>query len=318
MIAASLYRRGVAANDFFRLSRKPVAIGIAGDSGAGKDTLADALQSLFSPNSVISVSGDDYHRYERGAPMWQVMTHLDPRANDIKALTLDVQTLIEERSISHRHYDHGTGRFTMFRRVRGKDVVLVSGLHTFYSAALRDMFDATVFLDMDDALRRHLKIRRDVNERGADRMAVEAAIDRRAEDRRRFIQPQRDRADLVLSLRPIDPARLADPAAAPPGPLKLSVSWRDATDFADLARCLIALSDVRLDQQPPSMDAHVEFDVEGDIDAEDIRLIAERLAPEAEDLLGPEPQWRSGLLGVMQLIVIIHLIRKTRQRRMKD
>lgn len=318
MIAASLYRRGVASNDYFRLSRKPIAIGIAGDSGAGKDTLADALKSLFSPNSVISVSGDDYHRYERGAPMWQVMTHLDPRANDIKALTLDVQKLIEERSISHRHYDHGTGRFTTFRRVRGNDVVLVSGLHTFYSAALRDMFDATVFLDMEDALRRHLKIRRDVHERGADRAAAEASIDRRADDRNRFIQPQRERADLVLSLRPVDPARLDDPAAASPGPLKLSVSWRDATDFADLARSLIALSGVRLDQQPPSMDAYVEFEVEGDIEAEDIRLIADRLAPEAEDLLGPEPQWRNGLLGVMQLIVIIHLIRKTRQRRMKD
>lgn len=318
VVAASLYRRGVAANDFFRLSRKPLAIGIAGDSGSGKDTLARALESLFSPNSVINVSGDDYHRFERGAPMWQILTHLDPRANDLKALTVDVQTLIEERSISHRHYDHGTGRFTPFRRVRGNDVVLVSGLHTFYSAALRDMFDATVFLDMDEALRRRLKMRRDVVERGYDRESVVAAIDRRADDRSRYIQPQRDRADLVLSLRPADSSQLAGDPLEPPGPMKLNVRWRDATDFADLARCLIALSAVRLDQHPPGMDGFVEFDVEGDVEAEDIRLIVSKLAPEADDLLGPEPAWENGLLGVMQLIVVIHLIRRTRQRRMRD
>ena len=318
MIAASLYRRGVASNDFFRLSRKPVAIGIAGDSGSGKDTLARALENLFSPNSVIALSGDDYHRYERGAPMWQVLTHLDPRANDLKALAVDVQTLLAERAISQRHYDHGTGRFTPFRRMRGNDVVMVSGLHTFYSTSLREMFDATVFLDMDDGLRRHFKIRRDVGERGYDLAAVEAAIAKRAGDRERYIQPQMARSDLVLSLRPVDPARLEAAGAAGPGPLKLSVRWRDATDFADLARCLIGLCGVRLDQHPPGMDGFVEFDVEGEIEADDIRLIIRKLAPEADDLLGPEPAWEDGLLGVMQLIVVIHLIRRTRQRRVRE
>lgn len=316
MIAASLYRRGVASNDFFRLSRKPIAIGIAGDSGSGKDTLARALENLFSPNSVISLSGDDYHRFERGAPMWQILTHLDPRANDLKALTVDVQALLAERAISQRHYDHGTGRFTPFRRMRGNDVVIVSGLHTFYSTSLREMFDATVFLDMDDGLRRRLKIARDVGDRGYDRGVVEASIDRRAGDRERYIQPQMACSDLVLSLRPVDPERLQ--AQAGPGPLKLSIRWRDATDFADLARCLIGLCGVRLDQHPPGIGGYVEFDVEGEVEAEDIDLIIKKLAPEADDLLGPEPKWENGLLGVMQLIVVIHLIRKTRQRRMKD
>ncbi len=318
MIAASLYRRGVASNDFFRLSRRPISIGIAGDSGSGKDTLARALEHLFSPNSVIPLSGDDYHRYERGAPMWQILTHLDPRANDLKALTVDVQALLAERAISQRHYDHGTGRFTPFRRMRGNDVVIVSGLHTFYSTSLREMFDATVFLDMDDGLRRRLKIRRDVFERGHDRAAVEASIERRAEDSNKYIQPQMARSDLVFSLRPADAGRLKEPDDPSPGALKLSVRWRDATDFADLARCLIGLCGVQLDQHPPGIDGFVEFDVEGDVEAEDIRLILGKLAPEADDLLGPEPKWEGGLLGVMQLIVVIHLIRQTRQRRMKD
>lgn len=318
MIAASLYRRGVASNDFFRLSRRPIAVGIAGDSGSGKDTLARALEQLFSQDSVISLSGDDYHRYERGAPMWQIVTHLDPRANDLKALTVDVQSLLAERAISQRHYDHGTGRFTPFRRMRGNDVVVVSGLHTFYSTSLRELFDATVFLDMDDALRRHLKVKRDVGERGYDRAAVIASIDRRAEDRNRFIQPQSDRADLILSVRPVDPDRLKVADAPSPGLLKLNVRWRDATDFADLARCLIGLCGMRLDQRPPGMDGLVEFDVEGEIEADDVRLIIGKLAPEADDLLGPEPKWENGLLGVMQLIVVIHLIRQTRKRRMRE
>lgn len=318
VIAVSLYRSGVASNDFFRLSRRPVSIGVAGDSGSGKDTLAAALVAVFGKESVISVSGDDYHRYERGAPMWQILTHLDPRANDLKSMNADVRALISERDISQRHYDHGTGRFTDFTRRRGRDVVIVSGLHALYSDSLSDLFDAKIFLDMDDDLRRALKIRRDVFDRGHDREAVLQSMARRAIDRDRYILPQRERADLVFALRAAEGQTIRDDQPIDPARLRLNVRWRDATDFTDLSRGLIGLCGARLDQHPPGMDGFVEFDVEGDIEADDIGLMIRNIAPEAGDLLGPDPAWSGGLLGVMQLISVVHLVRRTRQRRMKD
>lgn len=311
-IGASLFRRGVASNDFFRLSRRPIAIGIAGDSGSGKDTLSEALSGLFSPGSVVSISGDDYHRYERGAPIWQILTHLDPRANDLKAMARDVQSLLAARSISQAHYDHGTGRFTPFRRINGSDIVIVSGLHTFYSVRLREMLDVSIFLDMDDRLRRSLKLHRDVNERGYDRSAVEAAINRRAPDREMFIQPQREKADLILALSG------AEDGESGRRPLRLKVRSRDMTDLADLSRCLIGLCGMRVEQYPPELDGVVEFDIEGEIEARDFDLLVKVLAPEAEDLLAAEPRWMDGVSGVMQFIVLLHLIRKTRQRGLKD
>jgi ABC-type microcin C transport system duplicated ATPase subunit YejF len=71
ILAIRIWREAISRNDFFRLSRKPFVIGIAGDSGAGKDTFSDSITALFGGHSVVKLSGDDYHLWDRQKPMWQ-------------------------------------------------------------------------------------------------------------------------------------------------------------------------------------------------------------------------------------------------------
>jgi uridine kinase len=316
IIAISMYRRGVSGNDFFRLSRRPIAIGISGDSGAGKDTLSAALAGLFAPGSVVAVSGDDYHRYERGAPMWQVLTHLDPRANDLKAFNEDVLALVQGRGIRARRYDHETGRFTPYRHVGGNDVILVSGLHALYSDAIREELDLAIHLDMDERLRRYFKLRRDASERGHAPERVIEDMARRGPDSSRYIAPQARHADLVLRLLPQRPALLDDADTSGIGPLRLVASSRDATAYPDLARILIGLCGVRADLHAPDADGVTELSIDGDeVSAEDVALAARTLLPELDDLLAIGAKWLSGTLGVMQLVVLAQLVQKTRRRR---
>ena len=46
VLAIRMYREGIQNNYYFRNSRKPFTIGIAGDSGAGKDVFG-SLSDLF-------------------------------------------------------------------------------------------------------------------------------------------------------------------------------------------------------------------------------------------------------------------------------
>ena len=99
-------------NDFFRLSRKPFVIGISGDSSSGKDTLANSIIDFFGKHSVVKHSGDDYHHWDRNENMWQVMTHINPKANDLERYYKDLISLIDGKNIKVTQYDHFIGKIT--------------------------------------------------------------------------------------------------------------------------------------------------------------------------------------------------------------
>lgn len=105
-LAVQTARRSILRSPFYQAMRRPIAIGIGGDSGSGKDTLIDGLVGVLGKRSVAHVSGDDYHLWDRNKPMWRARTHLDPRANDLGRFQQNVANLIDRRYIDAQHYDH--------------------------------------------------------------------------------------------------------------------------------------------------------------------------------------------------------------------
>jgi uridine kinase len=305
ILAVRIWRDTVRRNDFFQLSRKPFVIGIAGDSGAGKDTLADALAGLFGSHSVASLSGDDYHLWDRHKPMWQVMTHLNPLANDLENFTEDVLALSRGKTISTRHYDHKTGKMSRPFLIKSNDFVIASGLHALYSPVLRDAYNMRIYLDIDETLRKFLKIKRDVHQRGHSMDKVLASLDKREPDSAQFIRPQSQHADLVMSLQPIHPRLLE--SVREPMRYKLSVRSRQGVNELSLTRVLVGVCGLHVDVTPLDDNQTIEMLIEGETTADDVAMAAEMLFPRVMSFLDRQPQWEDGVLGLMQLITLAHI-----------
>ena len=306
VLAARMLREGVQANEFFLLSRKPLVIGIAGDSGSGKDTLADGLAGLFGQHSVVRASGDDYHLWDRRGPMWQAMTHLNPRANDLARFTHDVQALAGGKQVVTRRYNHTTGILSKPFPLRSNDIVIVSGLHALYVPAIREICDVRVFLDMDEKLRTFLKLRRDTTERSQTVAQVQGKLQQREADAARFIRPQARHSDVVFALRPVHADIPTNEQHAIR--LKLHVQASHNIYYEEVIRALIAICGLHVDRTEDGEQSELGLTIEGDVDAEDIALAADHVFPQARELLDLRPAWQDGLLGVMQLIVLSHIV----------
>jgi uridine kinase len=314
MLALRMMREGVQRNDYYRLSRRPLAIAIAGDSGSGKDTLARALAGLFGERSVASVTGDDYHNWDRHAPMWKALTHLNPQANDLIAFSRDVLSLLDGNKVYSRHYDHKSGRFQKASAIGKNDVLLVSGLHALAIPALLPRFDAKLFLDMSEPLRRFYKIRRDVVERGHSIEAVVDSLDRRYPDAVRFVHPQAAAADIVFSLEPVNPDSIADLHASGDPELRISITLRGGVYQERLVRILIGLCGLHVDCAWLPEAGGIRIMIEGFADAEDIAMAAGLLIPHMDELLALIPEWRGGMIGIMQLVTLVHVSEAIRER----
>jgi len=315
VLAVRIWRETVSRNDFFRLSRKPFVMGVAGDSGAGKDTYVNAMIGLFGVHSVATISGDDYHLWDRHQPMWEVMTHINPAANDLESFAKNLVSLTDGRSITACRYDHDTGKMSHPFTIKSNDIIIASGLHALYLPILRECYDLSIYLDIDEGLRTHFKIKRDVNQRGYSVQRVLNTLAKRLPDSEKFIRPQADFADLIFRLSPINVSTLQNTNAQNLPRLKLTFKSRHGFNELSLKRVLIGVCGLHVDMSSNSATiSEIEISIDGETSAEDIEMAARLVCPKIFEFLDLNPQWQNGVLGLMQLITLSHINQRLTRR----
>ncbi|HEX8904959.1 MAG TPA: hypothetical protein VF771_08980, partial [Longimicrobiaceae bacterium] len=176
----------------------PFVLGIVGDSGSGKSTVAQGVASLIGADRVSTLELDDYHRYTRAERQEMGVTALHPTVHNFPLMQEHLRLLGRGRPVRNRRYDHSDGTFGPIRVVHPNEVVLVRGLLGFPTDELRAAYDLAVFLQPEPELLFRWKLRRDVKTRGYSEAEVLKHIARHLLDSKEYVLPQADRADLVV------------------------------------------------------------------------------------------------------------------------
>jgi hypothetical protein len=228
-------------------------------------------------------------------------------ANDLENFSKDLVALIDGKSIEMRHYDHKTGIRGEKLCLKSNDFIIVSGLHTLYLPILRRCLNLSIYLDMDESLRLHLKKERDVGVRGHSVEKVISSIEKRAPDAEKFIRPQAEYADLVLSLQPIHHRILAERDEITPLRFKLVARSKNGFNEFSLTRVLVGICGLHVDMVAASGAEEVTLIIEGECSEDDVALAANILCPRIIEFMDINPKWQTGILGLMQLIVLNHI-----------
>lgn len=315
ILSLRIFRDAIKRNDFFRLSRKPFVIGISGDSGSGKDTFVNSLEDLFGNHSVTKISGDDYHLWDRKKPMWQVMTHLNPIANALEEFSSHLISLLDNKEIKYTRYNHKTGKMSKPLKSKSNDFIISSGLHALYLPVMRSCYDLKVYLNMNDNLRNYLKIKRDVNERGHSLENVLNFIKKREPDSDKFIKTQQKYADIIFNVEPLRYIDLNQINFDLKIETKLNVTVKNSFFYRSMSRVLVGILGLNI-ELVENKDSHV-FKIDGHVESEDISIATKILCPKILEFLDIEPEWKSGVLGLMQLFTLTYINQELTKRVIK-
>ena len=303
------------------MSRKrPILLGIVGDSAAGKTTLTQGIVNILGPERVTHVCTDDWHKYDRHERAQMNISALHPDCNYLDVLELHMERLHYGQPILKPVYDHTDGSLVRPEYVQPREFVIVEGLLGFATPTLRNFYDVKVYLDPPEDLRYVWKVKRDTSKRGYTVEQVLSSLKKREGDSRDFIRPQREYADIVVRFYP--PIGVLAEQAGPNLDVRLvlrpTIPHPDLTYLLDddQARHGIRLELGRDDGRP------VDFlEVDGNVASEHAAEMEDAiwqhlpdLKPIGEDQFGEyldrAETRHSRPLALTQLLLTYHLLRK--------
>lgn len=221
-----------------RFGDRPVIIGIVGDSGAGKTTLAAGLAHVLGPERTLTICIDDYHRYSRKERAVNGLTPHDPACNYLDILEQHVHLLRAGQPILKPVYNHNGGVLEAPEYIEPREFIVLEGLLGYTTPQLRDAYHLKFYLGPQESLRLRWKFQRDIAASAYTREQIIASMDKVQRDSDRYVTPQRSYADMVVSFYPDED----DPDEAGAG-LNVAHILRPTLPYLDLDPLLQASGD---------------------------------------------------------------------------
>jgi len=183
-------------------SRKPLVVGIAGGTGAGKTTVAHAVIEAIGSERVAVLPEDAYYReYAHLGEAERIHINWDhPDAIETPLLLVHLRELIAGHAIERPVYDFAAyARAPSTIRIEPRPVIVVEGILIYVDQRLRELCDVKVFVDTDADLRFIRRLQRDVAERGR---TVENVVGQYLATVRpmhlAFVEPTKRYADIIV------------------------------------------------------------------------------------------------------------------------
>lgn len=193
---------GQGPTEATRDTGRVVCIGVAGGTGSGKTTVAEAIVARIGAHRIAYIQHDSYYRDLSHLPEQErLRCNFDhPDALESELLVQHLQALRRGEAVEVPVYDFTRHvRTQQTQRVEPRKVILVEGILIFAEAMLRREFDIRIFVDTDADLRFLRRLQRDISERGR---TVESVIAQYLETVRpmhlEFVEPSKRWADVII------------------------------------------------------------------------------------------------------------------------
>jgi uridine kinase len=181
---------------------RPLVLGIAGGSGSGKSTIAEAILAALPEGAGVLLEQDHYYRPQAhlSAEDRAKVNYDHPDSLELDLMLAHIDALREGRAIERPTYDFSThDRAPIGVRIEPARVVIVEGILVLAEARLRERFEVKLFVDTDADIRLMRRIRRDLERRGRTFAQVRKQYYETVRPMHlAFVEPSKRFADLIV------------------------------------------------------------------------------------------------------------------------
>lgn len=182
--------------------KKTILIGIAGGTGSGKTSVANAILAEFSSSEVVLIQQDSYYHDLKHLHIDERATvNFDhPDAVDFNEMCENLQSLIDGQTVQIPMYNFNTHTRTGDTYTIGNHhIIVLEGILALFDEKIRNMMDIKLYVDTPDDIRIIRRIKRDINKRGRTfESVVEQYYNTVRPMHQQFVEPSKKYADVII------------------------------------------------------------------------------------------------------------------------
>ena len=182
--------------------KKTILIGIAGGTGSGKTSVANAILAEFSPSKIALIQQDSYYKDLKHLHIDERATvNFDhPDAVDFNELGEDLQSIISGETAEIPIYDFNTHTRTHETlRIENHHIIVLEGILALFDEKIRNMMDIKLYVDTPDDIRIIRRIKRDINKRGRTfESVIEQYYNTVRPMHQQFVEPSKKYANIII------------------------------------------------------------------------------------------------------------------------
>ena len=182
--------------------KKTILIGIAGGTGSGKTSVANAILAEFSSSEVVLIQQDSYYHDLKHLHIDERATvNFDhPDAVDFNEMCENLQSLIDGQTVQLPMYNFNTHTRTDDTLTIGNHhIIVLEGILALFDEKIRNMMDIKLYVDTPNDIRIIRRIKRDINKRGRTfESVIEQYYNTVRPMHQQFVEPSKKYADVII------------------------------------------------------------------------------------------------------------------------
>lgn len=181
---------------------KPLIIGVAGGSGAGKTTVVKHIIDAVGKDKIVLIQHDSYYRDLKHLPFEErIKQNFDhPSSLETELMIRHIKALKQGYQVEIPIYDFTRHvRKEETRLVKPKEIILIDGILIFTEKELRNLMNIKLYVDTDDDIRLLRRIQRDILERDRRLENVLTQYEQFVRPMHlEFVEPTKRYADIII------------------------------------------------------------------------------------------------------------------------
>jgi uridine kinase len=182
---------------------RPLLVGVAGGTSAGKSTFALRIAEKIGPEKAIVLAESSYyHDRSRFGGHTTDLNFDHPDSIDFGLMEEHLRALIAGRAVPRLVYHRDTHvREDSGERIEPRRVILVEGILILAEEKIRELLDFKIFIDADSDLRFIRRLGRDLTEKGMEFEEIcRTYLEKVKPMHLRFVLPSKRYADIIVPL----------------------------------------------------------------------------------------------------------------------